>query len=102
MPNQRVALRPSANPKPIWCRSVLFDRIPQSAVVTSLCRTFSSDAVVSMPENGPLIEGGLLFLSVRACVRLLIEGAIIRRWASDRGNTVFCWMWKIKANSRKF
>ena len=24
------------------------------------------DAVVRMPENGPLIEGGLLFLSVRA------------------------------------
>ena len=46
--------------------------------------------MVRMPENGPLIEGGLLFLSACTEVWLLIEGATIRRWASDRGNTVCC------------
>ena len=44
--------------------------------------------MVRMPENGPLIEGGLLFLSAHTEVGLLIERATIRRWASDQGNTV--------------
>ena len=44
--------------------------------------------MVRMRENRPLIEGGLLLLSACTEAGLLIEGATIRRWASDRGNMV--------------
>ena len=48
-------LRPSANPKPIWCRSVLFDCIPQSAhscdvtvsyLLCPTCALFAAEQIV--------------------------------------------------------